>query len=137
MKRDVKILIAGLVLVSVGIVAFAGLALNPVSPDLGPTFASRASHWAAGAALLCVLIGSMMIGGAAVSFCYWIAPKALARTGAIFLLAAGAVSVASHALVVTTYAYVPVILPWMVSVFSGAVLLLVAVFRAIVSGRRS
>jgi hypothetical protein len=137
MKRDVKILLAGVLLISLGMLALAGMDLRPVSPDLGPTLRSHVYHWAGGAALICVLIGSMMIGGAAVAFCYRMSPMLLSRIGFIFLLAPAVVSVAGRAFVITTYAYVPLILPWMVSVFSGALLLGVAIFRAIASRRRS
>ena len=135
MKRDSKILFVGVVLISLGMLVLAGMDLRPVSPDLGPTFRIHLYHWAGGIALICVLIGSMMIGGAAVAFCYRMSLRMLSSAGIAFLLAAAAVSVVSHAFVITTYAYVPLILPWMVSVFSGALLLVVAIFRAIASRR--
>jgi hypothetical protein len=133
MKRDIKILLAGVVLIALAMLALAGMDLRPVSPDLGPTFRGHAYHWVGGISLICVLIGSMLIGGAAVAFCSWMSSKKLSITAVLFLLAAAVVSVASRAFVVTTYAYVPVILPWMVSVASGVLLLVVAIVRAISS----
>lgn len=137
MKHDVKLLLTGVSLIFLGLLVFAGLALRPMNSDLPPTFIDHVYHWAGGTALVCVWIGSLMIGVSAVSFCRRMSAMNLVYVGLAFLLAAAAVSGVSHAFVITTYAFVPVILPWMIAILAGLLLLLRAGFRVVASKQRS
>jgi hypothetical protein len=133
LKKDVRVLIVGLLLIFLGLLVFAGLAPRTINPDAAPTFANHLFHLAGGTALACVWIGSLTIGASAVAFCRRMSAKKLVYAGSAFLLSAATVSGISHAFVIKTYAFVPVILPWMVAILAGVLLLLTAGVRALAS----
>src|SRR5262249_46966628 len=80
-----------------------------------------------------VLTGSLAMVAAAISFCATWTSRRLAQLGVIFLVSAAAISGISHAFPVRTYAWVPILMPWSAAIFSGMIMLLVAVIRGVLS----
>lgn len=130
-------LLWGLSFVAIGMAAFeSGVALRG-SPDSPDRMADLFARGMALSGLILVLTGSTAIFAASVAFSSRMTPEKLSLIALAFLSAAGVISGISHMFVITTYAWMPLILPWLAAVVSGLVLLLVATFRFVVKRIRS
>jgi hypothetical protein len=136
MKQDVKALVAGLVLLGTGGIALAVANIWRVSPDAGPTLAAKVLQGIALVGLAAIFAGSLAVVIASLLFCQRRPPLKLFEIGLAFLISAAIVWVISRAFPAHTNAWVFVILPWFASIFSGAILLCVALVRTIDSRRR-
>ena len=136
MKQDVKTLVGGLVLLGMGSIALAAANIWRASPDAGPTLTAKVLQGVALVGLGAIFAGSLAMVIASLFFCRRLPPLKLLEIGLAFLISAAIVWVMSRAFPVHTYAWVFVILPWFASVFSGTILLIVALLRAIDPRRR-
>jgi hypothetical protein len=129
MKWDVKAVLTGLALLGTGSVALVVVPIWRTNPDSPSTALRSVLQWLALAAIIALLAGSLAIAGASISLsCRW-APAKLVRVGAAFLAVAAVMSGISRAFPSHTYAWVPVLMPWCAAIFSGAIMLLVAMLR--------
>jgi hypothetical protein len=136
LKGDVKTLLAGLALVAFGVIAIASTQGLRASSNSAVATTSSAYHWLVILELISIWLGSLATAAAAIAFCWRMPPAKLLFTALAFLISAGAMSGISRAFVITTYAWIPIILPWIAAIFSGVLLFLVGTARLALSKRR-
>jgi hypothetical protein len=136
MKRDTKVLIAGLIVLALGIFAIRLTETLQVLPD-GHTIDNSRYHWLAISALLLLFLGSVSVCGATVAFCGRLTPKSLLIGGLAFLIPASLYSLAGREIAVQSYNWVVLLVPWIVAVFSGGMMLLIGTVKLIVAKIRA
>ena len=137
MERDTKALVLGLALWLLSTIAIAVATAHPRNFDLPPTSTDYIYHWAGIVGLFLLLIGSLAVGGAAVSFAGRFNARKAGVAGLLFVAPAVLYWAVSRGREVHSFAWVFLLLPWFVSILSGLLLLLVGASRAIVSKLRS
>jgi len=137
MKRDVKILIAGLACWLVSLIAIPLATLHPLNFDHPATSTELIYHWTGILGLILLVAGSLAISAAAVSFSERFDARESAIAGCLFVGPAVLYWVIARGREVHTFAWIFLLVPWFVSLVSGALLLLVAMYRAVVDKFRS
>jgi hypothetical protein len=119
MKRDVKVLLVGLALWLLGAIAVPLAIAHQRDFDLPPTTADSIYHWVGICGLVLLAVGSLAVGGAALSFSGRFPAGKAAAASLLFLAPAGLYSWISYGREVHTYAWVFLLIPWSVSILSG------------------
>jgi hypothetical protein len=136
-KQDTKALLWSFLLIALGIAAFQCAVLLRSNPDSPNKVADLICLVLGASGLLFVLIGSVVVLGAAIAFSIRMSPGSLLLAAVAFLSVTGALWGISRMFVITTYAWTPLLLPWLAMTVSGALLLFVAVWRFVVAKLRS
>lgn len=136
MRGDVKTFLAGLTLLGVGGIALAVAQIWRISPDSGPTMTEKVLQSLASLGITAIFFGSVAIAVAAISFCRRLAPGKLLKAAVAFLVVGAVVWGIGRAFPPHTYAWVSILMPWCVTIFSGAIMLLAATIRAVMERRR-
>jgi hypothetical protein len=136
MKRDVKALLLGLGLWVLGSIAIPLAIQHHANLDLPPTTADVIYHWAGVFGLIFLVAGCVAVFGASVAFAGRFAPANALIAGLAFLVPAALYWAVTRAVVIRTYDWVFLLIPWFVAILSGALLLFVGASRFIVSKLR-
>jgi hypothetical protein len=129
MKRDVKALLLGLILWVLGSIAIPLATHHATNLDLPPTTADVTYHWVGVFGLIFLVAGSLAVFGAAVAFFGRLSAANAFVAGLAFLAPAGFYWAIMRTVVVHTYDWVFLLIPWFVAILSGALLLLVGLLR--------
>jgi hypothetical protein len=130
-KPDLKALLLGLFLWVLGSIA-TPLAIHHVANlDLPPTTADVIYHWVGVFGLISLIAGSVAVFGASVAFSGRFTPAKAVIAGLAFWLPVGLYSLIMRTVIVRTYDWVFLLIPWFVAILSGALLLFVGALRFI------
>ena len=137
MKRDTKVLIAGLIMLALGMFAIRLTEILQTLPDAAHSIGNTRYHWLAISGLLLLFLGSLGVCGAAVAFCGRLAPARLCLGGLTFLVPAGLYWIVARTITVQSYDWVFLLVPWIVAIFSGGFMLLIGMAKLIVAKIRA
>jgi hypothetical protein len=137
MKRDVAALVGGLICWVLSFVAIPLAVAHPRNYNLPATSRDAVFHWTGIFGLLLLLVGSLAVSGAAVSFAGRFDARRSAIAGLLFAAPAVLYSWLSRYHHAQTLGWVFLLVPWFVLLLSGALLVVVGTFRALANPPRS